>query len=92
MTQYQTICGGRLMSDKYYEGILTELSERMWSGIEEINKIHNTSHGFIGLVIRDPTVGNVDIMHNCTNEEYLIKILDVTLQQLKENRDGNTST
>ncbi len=72
------------MSEHHYEGELLKLSKRLLEGIKLANKKYNTQHGFIGLLIRDPSIGNIDIIHNCNNSENLIHVLELTIKQLKE--------
>jgi hypothetical protein len=64
--------------------MLHKLIDGVMKGLDEANKKHGSEHGFIGLLIRDPTLGNIDIMHNCTNNEDIIKILQLTIDQLQE--------
>ncbi len=72
------------MNEDHYSGKLLELSERLLEGIKFANKKYNTQHGFIGLLIRNPSIGNVDIIHNCNNNEDIIYLLELTIKQLKE--------
>ncbi len=71
------------MSESHYEGKLQELSERLFEGIKYANKKYGTEHAYVGLMTRDASFGNIDIMHNFTDERDLICILELSLAQLK---------
>lgn len=74
----------REMNDDDYSLKIYELSERLMEGITQINERYRTEHGFIGLLIRDPTLGNIDVLHNCEDPKDIIKILQLTIEQLKK--------
>lgn len=61
-----------------------KLSEQLMDGLAQVNKLYNTEHGFIGLLIRGPTLGNIDVLHNCEDPKDIIKILQLTIDQLKK--------
>lgn len=69
---------------KEYNETLEKLIEKLHQGIELSNKINNVNQGFIGLIVRDASIGNIDIMHNCYCEDDLIHLLSITVEQLKK--------
>jgi len=66
-----------------YNKALEKLMDNFYENIQEQNLKHGTTHGFIGLMIRDESIGNIDIMHNCVREKDIIKVLELVIQQLK---------
>jgi len=54
--------------------------------IEESNEINNTKQGFIGLIIRDLSTGNIDLVHNLVKNKDLVYVLEETLQTLKRKK------
>ncbi len=72
------------MTEDTYELKLHELIKEIAKGLDEANTLYGTHHGFIGLLIRDPTIGNIDVIHNCKKIKDVIKILQLTIDQLQK--------
>lgn len=70
------------MSDDYEETI-EGLTSKLTDLLAIKNKETNYTSGYIGLIIRDSSIGNIDIIHNCTTVEDIITILQTAISQLK---------
>ncbi len=70
-----------------YEGSLIKLIERLQDGMEKQNKMFGTQHGFIMIMIRDPSIGNVDVAHNFKDDNDLINIMECALDTMKKGSD-----
>ncbi len=49
-----------------------------------------TQHGFIMIMIRDPSIGNVDVAHNFKDDNDLINIMECALDTIKKGSDKQT--
>ena len=67
-----------------YEESLESLTLKLTTLMNIKNKETGKQQGYIGLIIRDPSVGNVDVIHNCTNIDDLINILKITITSLEK--------
>lgn len=69
-----------------YEDTIENLTSRLTKLMTLRNKETGYIMGYIGLIIRDSSIGNIDIIHNCKTNEGIIKILQATIQQLKREK------
>lgn len=76
--------------NKNYEGTLIRLLDKLQEGMDLQNKKFGTRHGFVMMIIRDPTAGNVDIAHNFTESDDLINIMECALDTIKNGSDKQT--
>jgi len=67
-----------------YEETMESLSRRLARLLAIKNEKTGYTSGFIGLVVRDLSIGNIDIIHNCKHKKDIIKILKITIKQLKK--------
>ncbi len=74
--------------NKNYEGTLLTLVDRLQQTMALQNEFTGTKHGFIMLIIRDPSEGNIDVAHNFTSEKDLINVLNWAVDTVKK---GNST-
>lgn len=76
--------------DKNYSKTLMELLKRLENEVNKQNKQFGTKHGFVMMIIRDPSVGNVDVMHNFSKVQDLQNVFEWSLDTIKKENIKNT--
>jgi len=66
-----------------YDETIEDLTMRLAELLSVKNKKNGFISGYIGLMIRDLSCGNIDIIHNCDNRNDIINILQLAIVQLK---------
>ncbi len=70
------------MSD--YEETVESFTSRLTKLITLSNKETGYVMGSIGLIVRDSSIGNIDVIHNCKTNEDITEILKLTIKQLEK--------
>jgi len=66
---------------------LENLMKNLVKALDEVNEEFETWHGFVGLLIPTRPGRNIEVIHNCASEKDLIKILHITVDQLKKENE-----
>lgn len=77
--------------NKHYEKNLIALLERLSDAFDKQNEKFKTKHGFLLMMVRDPSEGNVDIATNFP-DDYMVSILESALQTAKKGNKKQTLT
>jgi len=67
-----------------YAKSLIKLIDQIHEDMDATNKLTGTKHGFVMLMIRDPSPGNVDVAHNFNKDEDLIQIMELAIETIKK--------
>lgn len=70
--------------NKKYDKDLLMLIDRIHEGMEATNKLTGSHYGFVMLMIRDPSAGNVDVAHNFKDDKDLIHIMELSIETIKK--------
>jgi hypothetical protein len=67
--------------DEYIESL--ELFEiKLAKLLNAKNKETDSMQGYVGLIIRDLSVGNIDAIHNCKNKSVLVNVLKLAINSI----------